>query len=329
VAELVEKRESPEKSLSIGIYVGFKAVKTSNLCYDTRVFAPPEVRVDSYRISYPLIKPSKLTSKSRGGVGKELSNGWALNFAVGCTHGCIFCYVDSIHKRFGRHRYGAEVEEKWGNYFLIPNNIEEAIEKTPWHRWRNREVLLSSTHDPYLPQLAPITRRILERALPAGVKFCIQTRSPLVMKDFDLLTKYSKSIRMQVSIATMNENFSRLIEPRVSPPMARLSIIRNAKESGLETGVILAPIFPPTRTRPNVREDLDEIMRQLASIKPDHIYGESLHIRGGNIKLIKQILGEDFISLKMFESEIKYLFKLKLREYYLKGTWWSECRYFK
>ena len=107
MAELVEKRESPEKSLSIGIYVGFKAVKTSNLCYDTRVFAPPEVRVDSYRISYPLIKPSRLTSKSRGGVGKELSNGWALNFAVGCTHGCIFCYVDSIHKRFGRHRYGA------------------------------------------------------------------------------------------------------------------------------------------------------------------------------------------------------------------------------
>lgn len=191
------------------------------------------------------------------------------------------------------------------------------------------EVLLSSTHDPYLPQLAPVARRILERALPAGVKFCIQTRSPLVMEDFDLLAKYSKSVRLQVSIATMNENFSRLIEPRVSPPMARLSVIRNAKEVGLETGVILAPIFPPTRMRPDVGEDLDEIMRQLALIKPDHIYGESLHIRGGNIRLIKQILGEDFNDLKPFESEIRHLFKSKLKEYGLKGTWWPEHRYFK
>ncbi|MEM3907067.1 MAG: radical SAM protein [Nitrososphaerota archaeon] len=329
MVELVEERKLPEKSSSISKYTSFGVFKANGSFYSDMIFVPPEVIVDSYRISYPLIKSSRLTSKSRGGVGKELSNGWALNFAVGCTHGCIFCYVDSIHKRFGKHRYGSKIEGKWGDYFLIPNNIEEAIEKTPWYRWKNREVLLSSTHDPYLPQLAPITRIILEKALPAGVKFCIQTRSPLVIKDFDVLAKYAKNIRLQVSIATMNNSFSRLIEPRVAPPMARLNIIKKAKESGLETGVILAPIFPPTKMRPDVKEDLNEIMRQLALIKPDHIYGESLHIRGGNVRLIGQVLGEVLTDFKTFESEIKYLFKSKLREYGLKGTWWPEHRYFK
>lgn len=318
MVKLVEERKLPEKMLSNSECVGLEAFKAN---------ARAEVGMGSYRISHPLIRPSRLTSKSRGGVGKELSNGWALNFAVGCTHGCIFCYVDSIHKRFGERRYGGEVKGKWGNYFLAPNNIEEAIEKTPWHRWRNREVLLSSTHDPYLPQLAPVTRRILERALPAGVKFCIQTRSPLVIKDFDILVRHARNVRLQVSIATMNESFSRLIEPRVAPPMARLNVIKRARESGLKTGVILAPIFPPTKIRPDVEEDLNEIMRQLALIKPDHIYGESLHIRGGNIRLIRQILGEDLTGLKTFEFEIKCLFKSKLKEYGLKGTWWSEHRY--
>lgn len=328
MSELVENGKAARNQLSINERVGVNTSKANGLSCCIQVF-PPEIYVDSYRISYPLIRPSKLTSKDYGGVGKELSNGWALNFAIGCTHGCIFCYVDSIHKRFGKSRYGAKVNKKWGDYFLIPNNIEEAIEKTPWRRWKNLEVLLSSTHDPYLPQLALITRRILERALPEGVKFCIQTRSPLVIKDFDILVKYAKNVRLQVSIATMNNSFSRLIEPRVAPPMVRLNIIKRAKESGLETGVILAPIFPPTKMRSDVKEDLNKIMEQLALIKPDHIYGESLHIRGGNIRLIKQTLREDFGDFKTFESEIKHLFKSKLREYGLKGTWWPEYRYFK
>src|SRR6267143_1990648 len=66
---------------------------------------PAGVADGVYRASIPLIRPSRLTSTSRGGVGKELSEGWCLNFAVGCTHACPFCYVDAIHKRFGK-RYG-------------------------------------------------------------------------------------------------------------------------------------------------------------------------------------------------------------------------------
>jgi len=40
-----------------------------------------------------LVKPSAL---SAGRSGKDLSDGWAVNFAVGCTFGCLFCYVDRI-----------------------------------------------------------------------------------------------------------------------------------------------------------------------------------------------------------------------------------------
>ncbi|MFQ5911482.1 MAG: radical SAM protein, partial [Thermoplasmata archaeon] len=185
-----------------------------------------------------------------------MSEGWNLNFAVGCTHACPFCYVDSIHKRFGNGRYGDIVQNRWGNYFLIPENLDEAIERTPWHKWAGKEVMMSSTHDPYLPKLVGTARKILEHALPAGVRICLQTRSFLVTKDLDYLAQYKDQIRLQVSIATLSRDLARKIEPRVPSPEARLEVMRRAKELGLPVGVILAPIFPPMQTRPDFVEDL-------------------------------------------------------------------------
>ena len=279
----------------------------------------------SFRIAPPLIKPSRLTFVERGGVGKGLSDGWALNYVVGCTMGCRFCYVDEIHKRWGHQRVGDIVFEEWGNYLAIPSNLEEVIEKTPWEKWRGEEVLLSSTHDPYLPIIAPWTRRILERALPAGVRFCIQTRSPLVERDFDILKAYRKQVRIQVSIATYCHGLGRLIEPRVAPPERRMAILEHAMAVGLKTGIIIAPVFPPVKIRPDVDRDLDAIIGELARIRPNHIYGECLHVRGVNMAYVEKVLGEK-VELEGFDHRAGKIFYKLLEKYGLKGKWWNENR---
>ncbi|MFQ6129003.1 MAG: radical SAM protein [Thermoplasmata archaeon] len=289
-----------------------------------RIFADSATVRVAYRCTIPLIRPSKLTTRERGGIGKNLSEGWCLNFAVGCTHGCPFCYVDSIHKRFGVSRYGDDVLNRWGDYFMMPENLERAIEKTPWKRWKGAEVIMSSTHDPYLPQLADKTREILERALAAGVRFCIQTRSCLVLEDLDLLTRHRDLIRLQVSIATLNAEFARRIEPRVPPPKRRLDTIRKAKEAGLEIGVIVAPVFPPTRWNRNGWRDLRAVIRSLSAIKPHHIYGESLHARGQNLKLVEEALGERLVLPEGFDAAAERVFYEELAKHGLSGKWWPE-----
>ncbi len=281
-----------------------------------------------YGIKWPLVRKSKLASKEKGGIGKDLSEGWAINFAIGCTHACIFCYADSLHKRV----YGRKYEISgipWGFYLLTPKNIDEAIEKTNWSRWKGKEVLMSSTHDPYLPQLYPIPRKILEAALPEGVRFCIQTRSPLVLKDLDLLEKYKDQIRLQISISTYYAEFARLIEPRVPPPKARFEIIKKAKERGIDIGVIVAPIFPPNPVRENIGKDLDNIMITLSDIQPDHIYGEMLHARGANLVMIETMLNTKFTKeeLLSWDNKIKYMFYEKLAKYGLSGEYWPEHRH--
>ena len=276
-----------------------------------------------YTITPPLIKRSKLTYVERGGVGKGLSDGWALNFVIGCTMGCRFCYVDDIHKRWSYQRVGDIVFEEWGNYLALPSNLEEAIDETPWERWKGKEVLLSSTHDPYLPVIYKWTRKILEKALPAGVHLCIQTRSPLVERDFDLLKEYASQVRLQVSIATYSQELSRLIEPRVVLPERRMAILEKAKAEGLDTGIIIAPVLPPNKLRPDVREDLELIIKDLKRIEPNHIYGESLHRRGLNIVYLEKILGEEII-LKGFDKIAGKLYYSLLKKYGLKGKWWYE-----
>ena len=259
----------------------------------------------------------------KGGVGKELSDGWALNFAIGCTHACRFCYVDSIHKRYGQKRAGSIVNRPWGNYFLIPSNIEQAIRDTNWSKWEGVEVMMSSTHDPYLPQLFPVTRKIFETALPAGVKLCIQTRSPLVLKDLSLLSKYNDQVRLQVSIATMDRKFAAVIEPRVAPPESRLKVLAEAAEHDIDTGVILAPIFPPVSLRSNVRKDMESLVNEIAKVAPNHIFGESLHTRGSNMSEIEIAIGEK-VEIGTFDSVAEEIFHSELKKCGLKGRWWKE-----
>ena len=231
--------------------------------------------------------------------------------------------MDGIHKRFGIKRFGKKVTKPWGNYFFVPKNINEAIEQTNWKRWDGEEVMMSSTHDPYLPLLLSTTRKILQRALPNGVKFCIQTRSPLAARDFDLLKKYKDQVRVQVSISTNNNKLSRLIEPRVSPPKVRFEILEKAKKAGLDTGIIIAPFLPSVSVRPDPFGDLDQIVEIVKKIRPNYIYGESIHSRGSNMKELEIALGEQ-PQLKGFDKKIEKEFYKLLKKSKLKGKWWPD-----
>ena len=287
-----------------------------------------KVSYGNFKINPPMIKCSKLTSVENGGVGKELSDGWAINYAIGCTYACRFCYVDNIHKRFSL-QHSDLVNRSWGMYFLIPENIDQAMKATTWWKWKGKEVMMSSTHDPYLPQLYPITRRILEKSLPYGVKYLIQTRSTLVIKDLDLLSRYRDQIRLQLSIASLDEKFSRIIEPRAPSPAARFEVLKEAKKAGLTTGIIVAPIFP----KKDWRRDIQEILEKAAEYNVDQIYGEALHIRGMNLEYIKEALLEAKEYPELFETlnpEALYTFdkiagrwfNALLKALNLKGKWW-------
>ena len=265
------------------------------------------------------------SSLSADKSGKDLSDGWVVNFAVGCSHGCLFCYVDRIWRLHAANKHspyrGLELKE-WGQYLYVAPNLEEQIRRTPWHRWRGVRILMSSTHDPYLPELYwpnKWPRRILEAALPHGVKFTILTRSTLPTQDFDLYAKYRGQVLLMASIPTLDSNFTRVTEPRAPPPEARLAVLRRAKELGIPIGVVVAPII----TRSGWRQDLERLFKALAELKPSAVFGESLHPRGLNLARLRAAGAEAEVGPAV-DREVGHAFEELLKRYGLRGAYWYE-----
>jgi len=145
--------------------------------------------------------------------GKNLTEDClAVNFAIGCTHGCLFCYVQRIDQLWGR------ATGRWGDYLYLKPGLERLVAEAPWGRYAGKEVLMSSVHDPYLPELQGWPRRILEAGLQAGVRFRILTRSILVRRDFDLLGRYRGQVLLMMSIPTLDRELTRCTEPRPRRP---------------------------------------------------------------------------------------------------------------
>ncbi len=265
------------------------------------------------------------SSLSTDKSGKDLSDGWVVNFAAGCSHGCLFCYVDRVWRLHAANRfspyYGIELGE-WGHYLYVPDDLEEQIRRTPWQRWSGKRLLMSSTHDPYLPELyfhRRWPRRILEAALPHGVKFIVLTRSVLPMQDFDLYAKYRSQITLMSSIPTLDDAFAKTTEPRAPPPSARLAMLKKAKALDIPIGVVVAPII----TRTGWRRDLERLFSALAELEPNVVFGELLHARGFNMARLKAAGIEARVGPAV-DKEVGRVFEELLREHGLRGAYWYE-----
>jgi len=250
--------------------------------------------------------------------GKNLTDDClAVNFAVGCTHGCPFCYVQRIDKLWGR------AAGKWGEYLSVKPGLERLIAETPWQRYTGREVLMSSTHDPYLPELyfpRRWPRRILEAGLEAGVRFRILTRSVLVRQDFDLLVRHREQAYLMMSVPTLDEEFTRLTEPRAPLPKLRLKTLFEARALGLKVGVVVAPIIPVD----GWRQRLEELFAALSELGPYAIYGEMLHARGENLERLCREAGICVKPTRRLDEEVGRHFERLLLEYGLRGAYWYE-----
>jgi DNA repair photolyase len=288
------------------------------------VSAPQSAQFKKFNAA-PHLVVVRRSSLSKDGSGKDLSDGWVVNFAVGCAHGCLFCYVDRIWRLHAANKlsplHGLELGE-WGQYLYVPSGLEERIRSTPWRRWSGQRVLMSSTHDPYLPELYfphRWPRRILETALPHGVKFTVLTRSALPTQDFDLYARYREQITLMSSIPTLDDSFAKMTEPRAPPPSARLAMLKKAKELGITIGVVVAPII----VRPGWREDLEKLFSTLAELGPGVVFGESLHARGSNLARLKAV-GIEVRVGPAVDREVGRVFEELLRGYGLRGAYWYE-----
>ena len=84
------------------------------------------------------------------------------------------------------------------------------------------------------------------------------TKSPLVLRDLELLQELNERSEMSVylSVPTLDEGAWRATEPHTPSPRARLKAVAALNDAGVPAGVLVAPLMPGINDSPEeVHED--------------------------------------------------------------------------
>ncbi|MEM7302435.1 MAG: PA0069 family radical SAM protein [Pseudomonadota bacterium] len=174
----------------------------------------------------------------------DLSFDRSINPYRGCEHGCIYCFARPTHAHMGLSA-GLDFETK---LFAKPNAavlLERELSKPGY---KPRSIAMGTNTDPYQPieKQWMITRQILEVLERHNHPVGIVTKSALVTRDIDILSRMAEKglARVAISVTSMDRRFSRALEPRASTPALRLKAIRELSDAGIPTSVMAAPLIP-------------------------------------------------------------------------------------
>lgn len=169
---------------------------------------------------------------------------YSINLYRGCAHGCSYCYARPTHEYLGLSA-GLDFETKVFVKHRAPMLLRDHLAS---NAWTPEPIMLSGVTDCYQPaeRKFQLTRRCLEVALEARQPICIITKNALVTRDIDLLERMAshRLVRVTLSITSLDQGLTRVMEPRTSSPAARLRTISELVGAGIPTSVMVAPVIP-------------------------------------------------------------------------------------
>lgn len=174
----------------------------------------------------------------------DISFEQSINPYRGCEHGCIYCFARPTHCYLG-HSAGLDFETK----LYAKVNAAELLERelgSP--RYLPKFIALGAVTDPYQPieRERCITRSILEVLDRTSHPVGIVTKSALVVRDLDILSRMAARglVKVAISVTTLDRMVARKMEPRAATPPKRLGAIAALAQAGVPVAVMVAPIIP-------------------------------------------------------------------------------------
>ena len=201
---------------------------------------------------------------------------FTLNPYRGCQYGCTYCYAAAFSPN-------EKKRDEWGKWVLIKENAAEVLEKELM-RWQKKNydklpsIYMSSVTDPYQPieSKTQLTRRLLEVMLEYRPILVIQTRSPMITRDIDLLQRF-KNLRVNMSIPTGSELVRKDFEPQTASIKARLNAMKKIKKEIQNfTGYLPKLSITITPLLPTLPEEQESFIRQLNFV--DRVVIQDFHV---------------------------------------------------
>ena len=198
--------------------------------------APPPLRTE-------VIRDATRTIIARN-KSPDISFDRSINPYRGCEHGCVYCFARPTHAYLGMSP-GIDFESR---LFAKPNAAELLAKELSAPGYMVKTIAMGTNTDPYQPieKKMRITRSILEVLREFRHPVGIVTKSPLILRDIDILGEMAEMglAKVAVSVTTLDRKLARMMEPRAGTPSRRLQAIKALSAAGIPTGVMFAPAIP-------------------------------------------------------------------------------------
>lgn len=179
------------------------------------------------------------------GAAREYSP-LALNYINGCDHGCVYCYVPKLMKRFKADYVHSNVYIKEEAKLL--REVEASARR---HARSTKQVFLSFLTDPYshFNKRTKLTRRVLEILLEYQIPVSILSKGgENVLDDIDVIKRFGGNIQVGASLTFTNERDSRKWEKNGAPPMERFDTLQLLHLQGVRTWASMEPVIYPDQS---------------------------------------------------------------------------------
>jgi DNA repair photolyase len=214
---------------------------------------------------------------------------WSINPYVGCEFGCTYCYARDTH-RWAAERHGlaeplpVEPLPAWEAFerrILVKTEAPEVLARTLQPgRLGQQSLVIGTATDPYQPaeRRFRLTRRLLEVLLGyRGLAIGLITKSPLVVRDIDVLQRLSQrhEVTVNVSLATLDRRLARRLELKSPVPEARIRGLARLTAAGIYAGLLIAPIVPGIT---DDRAGLDRLLGAAKAAGARYVIGSALRL---------------------------------------------------
>lgn len=168
-----------------------------------------------------------------------------INAYRGCSHACTYCFARPTHDYLGLNT-GSDFDTK---IVVKINSVDRVRAETEPGRWAGEGIAMGTNTDPYQPAEGKyrLTRGILGVLVERGNPFSILTKSPLVIRDLDLLERARDAgiaFRVDFSVPTVDAEVWKLTEPGTAHPMRRIEAVGRLRTAGITSGVLMGPVLP-------------------------------------------------------------------------------------
>lgn len=186
-----------------------------------------------------------------------------------CEFGCSYC--DSSYEK---------------TVFIKTNAVE--ILKRELKKIKKGRVILGSVHDPYQPieEKTWLTRELLEVIKEYDMPIHILTKSPLILRDLDILTSLS-DVLVTFTIITTDQRLSNIFEKNVPTPLKRFQTIKELKNNTIKAGIALIPILPYI-----TEKNAEDLVEKASLNKVDYIIYKHLELKGYQKGVMLSLLNE-------------------------------------